>query len=459
MFFCVCKLFNMSLHGSVVPNNVNSEKQFPVVGIGASAGGVEAFKLFLKSIPAKTGMAYVFVQHLHPEYDSYLPEIFQNSTKIPVSLIEDNIHLEPDHIYVIPPGNILTATDGVLKLDPIKNKKIKTIDVFFTSLAVVHQSFAVGVVLSGALNDGTLGIQSIKSYGGLTFAQSEDSAIFDSMPKSAIRSGAVDFILPADKIIEKLISINQPFRSNYTKSEIKQNEPAQDEEVFRQLLTVLRIRRGVDFTNYKQSTIKRRIVRRMALNKLEEPKEYLIFLRENKSEQDALYNDMLISVTDFFRDPKSFEFLCTTIFPGLLLHKAPTEPLRIWVAGCASGEEAYSMAICLQEFLGDKVSARKIQIFATDVSELAISKARTGIYRQTELDGLSSFQVQQFFNKVDGCYQVNKSIRDMCVFAHHNLLKDPPFSKIDLVSCRNVMIYLEPVLQKRALNTFHYALI
>jgi len=403
-------------------------------------------------------MAYVFVQHLHPEYDSYLPEIFQKSTKIPVNLIEDNIHLEPDHIYVIPPGKILTATDGVLKLDPLKNKKVKTIDVFFSSLAVVHQSFAIGVVLSGALNDGTLGLQSIKSYGGLTFAQSEDSAIFDSMPKSAIRSGAVDFILPADEIIEKLISINQPFRSDYTKLEIKQNEPEQDDEVFRLLLTVLRIRRGVDFTNYKQSTIKRRIVRRMALNKFEEPRDYLTFLRENKGEQDALYNDMLISVTDFFRDPKSFELLCTSIFPILLLHKAATEPLRIWVAGCATGEEAYSMAICLQEFLGDKVSARKIQIFATDVSELAISRARTGIYRQTELDGLSSFQVQQFFNKIDGSYQVNKSIRDMCVFAHHNLLKDPPFSKIDLVSCRNVMIYLEPVLQKRALNTFHYAL-
>ncbi|MDP9082116.1 MAG: ATP-binding protein [Bacteroidota bacterium] len=448
----------MSLHGSTLPDNVNSEKQFPVVGIGASAGGIEAFKLFLKSIPEKTGMAYVFVQHLHPEYDSYLPEIFQKSTKIPVSLIADNIHLEPDHVYVIPPGNVLTATDGVLKLDPIKNKKVKTIDVFFSSLAIVHQSFAVGVVLSGALNDGTLGLQIIKSYGGLTFAQSEDTAIFDSMPKSAIRSGAVDFILPADQIIEKLISINQPFRTNYTKSEIKHNEPEQDEEIFRQLLTVLRIRRGVDFTNYKQSTIKRRIVRRMALNKFEKPRDYLTFLRENKSEQDALYNDMLISVTDFFRDPQSFELLCTSIFPGLLLHKNPSEPLRIWVAGCATGEEAYSMAICLQEFLGDKMSARKIQIFATDVSEMAISKARTGIYRQTELDGLSSFQVQQFFNKVDGSYQVNKSIRDMCVFAHHNLLKDPPFSRIDLVSCRNVMIYLEPVLQKRALNTFHYAL-
>ncbi|WP_295797703.1 CheR family methyltransferase [Mucilaginibacter sp.] len=447
----------MPLPDSAHHDTVPSENQFPVVGIGASAGGVEAFKLFLKSVPPDSGMAYVFVQHLHPGYESYLPEIFQKVTKIPVRLIADNIHLEPNHVYIIPPGNILTATDGVLKLDPIKNKKVKTIDVFFSSLAVVHQSFAVGVVLSGALNDGTQGLQVIKSYGGITFAQNED-ATFDSMPKSAIRSGAVDFILPAEQIIAKLISINHPFRTSYTPAEVKENEPEQDEEIFRQLLTVLRVRRGVDFTNYKQNTIKRRIVRRMALNKIEKPKDYLVFLRENKAEQDALYNDMLISVTDFFRDPHSFELLCNNIFPGILLHKASDEPLRIWIAGCATGEEAYSFAICLQEFLGDKIATRKIQIFATDVSETAIARARTGIYRQSELAGLSSFQVQQFFNKLDGSYQVNKSIRDMCVFAHHNLLKDPPFSKIDLVSCRNVMIYLEPVLQKRALNTFHYAL-
>ncbi|MDB4921741.1 CheR family methyltransferase [Mucilaginibacter sp.] len=448
----------MRLPDPVPPETFNTEKQFPVVGIGASAGGIEAFKLFLQAVPEDSGMAYVFVQHLSPEYDSYLPEIFQKLIKIPVYLIADNIHLEPNHVYIIPPGSILTAVDGVLKLEPLKNKKVKTIDIFFSSLAVVHQSFAVGVVLSGALDDGTLGLQVIKSYGGLTFAQSEDSATFDSMPKSAIRSGAVDFILPADQIIPKLININHPFNANHTSSEVKQNESEQDEEIFRQLLTVLRIRRGVDFTNYKQNTIKRRIVRRMALNKIDNPKDYLTFLRENKSEQDALYNDMLISVTNFFRDSQSFELLCNNILPGLLLQKTPNEPLRIWVAGCATGEEAYSMAICLQEYLGDKITTRKIQIFATDVSETAISRARTGIYRQTELEGLSAMQIQQFFNKLDGSYQVNKSIREMCVFAHHNLLKDPPFSKIDLVSCRNVMIYLEPVLQKRALATFHYAL-
>jgi len=214
----------------------------------------------------------------------------------------------------------------------------------------------------------------------------------------------------------------------------------------------------VDFSYYKPGTLKRRIVRRMALSSITKPEEYLTYLRENKNEQDALYNDMLISVTNFFRDPASFELLCNTIFPALIKNKTVNEHLRIWIAGCATGEEAYSMAMCLQENLGDKASAMKIQLFATDVSETAIAKARTGIYRTTDLDGLSSSRVQQFFTKLDGSYQVNKIIRDMCVFARHNLLKDPPFSKIDLVSCRNVLIYLEPVLQKRALTTFHYAL-
>lgn len=435
-----------------------SNQQFPVVGIGASAGGIEAFKLFLKTIPEKSGMAYVFVMHLSPTHESYLPEILQKFTKVPINTIADNVHLVPDRIYIIPPDKMLTTVDSVLKLEPIKNRKLKTIDIFFSSLGVVHQSFAVGVVLSGALDDGTLGLQVIKSYGGITFAQDETTAAFDSMPKSAVKSGAVDFILPADQIIPKLIAISHAFPVDYTAAEIKKNEPEADEEVFRQLLTIIRIRKGVDFTNYKQSTIKRRLIRRMALSKMDNAKDYLNMLRENKAEQDALYNDLLISVTSFFRDPHSFDQLCNVVFPSILQQKTANEPLRIWVAGCATGEEAYSIAICVHEYLGNKASNRKVQIFATDVSELAVNKARIGIYRPADLDSLSPQQVQQFFTKLDGNYQVNKSIRDMCVFAYHNILKDPPFSKIDLVSCRNVMIYLEPVLQKRVFSTFHYAL-
>jgi len=446
-------------------DNLNSSDtssvQFPVVGIGASAGGLDAVKDFLQALPPKSGMAYVFIQHLSPNHISILPEILQKFAPFPVHQITDNIHLEPDNLYIIPSNKVVTTTDGVLKLDPLdkNHKKSNTIDLFFSSLGVIHQSFAVGIVLSGALNDGTLGLKVIKSYGGLTFAQDEDTAEFDSMPKSAIDSGAVDFVLSPDGIAKKLVAINHPFHTSYSSTEVDNTQPQQDAETFKQILTVLRVRRGVDFAYYKQSTLKRRIIRRMALSKIEKPNDYLSFLRENKSEQDALYNDMLISVTHFFRDTQSFDVLCNTLFPALIDKKTINEPLRIWIAGCATGEEAYSMAICLQEQLGDRASVMKIQIFATDISETAIAKARTGIYRQSELDGISTSRLQQFFVKQDGNYQVSKSIRDMCVFAHHNLLKDPPFSKIDLVSCRNVMIYLEPVLQKRALTTFHYSLV
>jgi two-component system CheB/CheR fusion protein len=437
-----------------------SNSQFPVVGIGASAGGLDAVRAFLKALPPKPGMAFVFIQHLSPVHESNLPEILQKVTPFPVQQITDKLHLEPDNLYIIPQNKIVTAEDSILKLAPLnkKNKKGNTIDLFFSSLGVVHQSYAVGVVLSGALSDGTLGLQVIKSYGGLTFAQDEESAAYDSMPKSAIDAGAVDFVLPPEKIAEHIIAINHPFHTEYSSAEVAETLPQKDEEVFKQILTVLRVRRGVDFTYYKQSTLKRRIIRRMALSKIEKPTDYLIFLRENKGEQDALYNDMLISVTNFFRDPQAFEVLCVTLLPTLIRKKTNHEPLRIWIAGCATGEEAYSMAICLQEQLGDRSAAMTIQIFATDISETAIAKARTGIYAPTELQGISSSRLQQFFVKLDGSYQVTKSIRDMCVFAHHNLLKDPPFSKIDLVSCRNVMIYLEPVLQKRALTTFHYSL-
>ncbi|WP_295716227.1 CheR family methyltransferase [Mucilaginibacter sp.] len=445
--------------GKVIKENIQSV-QFPVVGIGASAGGLDAVKAFLKALPAKSGMAYVFIQHLSPDHDSILPEILQKVTPFPVQQITDNVHLEQDHLYIIPSNKVVTAIDGVLKLTPIEKKHVKsnTIDLFFSSLGMIHQSYAVGIILSGALTDGTLGLQVIKSYGGLTFAQDEGSAEFDSMPKSAIKAGVVDFVLPPQKIAEQLISMNHPFHTDYSGLEIADTIPEQDNETFKQILTVLRVRRGVDFTYYKQSTLKRRIIRRMALNKLEQPSNYLSFLRENKNEQDALYNDMLISVTHFFRDTQSFEVLCSDILPALLSKKTGGDSIRIWIAGCATGEEAYSMAICLQEQLGDKAAAMKIQIFATDISETAIAKARTGIYRQAELEGVSLSRLQQFFVKQDGTYQVSKTIRDMCVFANHNLLKDPPFSKIDLVSCRNVMIYLEPVLQKRALSTFHYAL-
>jgi two-component system CheB/CheR fusion protein len=432
---------------------------FPVVGIGASAGGLDALKQFLQALPAKTGMAFVFIQHLNPNHVSILPEILERVSPIPVQHVTDMVKIEPDHLYVVPENKVVTTTDGVLNLEPRVNnpKKNDIIDQFFSSLGVVHQSYAVGIILSGALSDGTVGLQVIKSYGGLTFAQDNRTANFDSMPSSAVKAGVIDFVLPPAKIAERLVEINKPFQTNTATNSGHLSKS--EDQVFKQILGVLRMRRGVDFQHYKSSTLTRRIIRRMALSKTENPSIYLERLKESKSEQDALYNDMLISVTSFFRDAEIFDIICKDVFPELLRTKLEKhEPLRIWIAGCATGEEAYSVAICLQELLGDKAAALKIQIFATDISEIAITKARSGMYRQSEMEGLTPARTQQFFTKLDGNYQVNKNIRDMCVFAHHNLLKDPPFSKIDLLSCRNVMIYLEPVLQSKALNIFHYAL-
>ncbi|RYY37987.1 MAG: hypothetical protein EOP46_00500 [Sphingobacteriaceae bacterium] len=435
------------------PENI-FQPQFAVAVIGASAGGLEAIKLFLQALPQNSGIAYLFVQHLSPTHTSILPELLEKVSPIPIVTITDGVKLQPDHFYVAPENVIIKVVNDTIKLEPqsSKQKKPNAIDILFTSVGLVYESYAVGIVLSGAMNDGTLGLQTIKSYGGITFAQDEASAAFDGMPKSAAKSGVVDFVLPPAEIARHLIAINHPFQApSLTKTE--------DQDIFKQILTVLRVRRGVDFQYYKANTLKRRILRRMALNKIDKPADYLYRLRESKAEQDALYNDMLISVTQFFRDPQTFDTLCKDIFPTLVRRKAgANEPLRIWIAGCATGEEAYSMGMCLQEYLGDKASTMKIQIFATDISETAITKARTGFYNQNELDGLNSSRIAQFFTRVDGQFQINKTIREMCVFAGHNMLKDPPFSRMDLISCRNVLIYLEPVLQKRALNTFHYAL-
>ncbi|WP_462265340.1 CheR family methyltransferase [Mucilaginibacter sp.] len=439
-------------------DNIVSSNQFPVVGIGASAGGLEAFKQFLGALPVKTGMAFVFIQHLNPNHVSLLPEILERISPVPVQSAVDLVKLKPDHLYVVPENKMVTTTDGVLLLEERTNlaKRSDVIDRFFSSLGVVHQSYAVGIVLSGALSDGTVGLQAIKSYGGLTFAQDGGSAAFKSMPNSAVKAGVIDFILPPAKIAERLIEINQPFHET---ADQESNTGASEEQIFKQILMVLRARRGVNFENYKSSTLKRRIIRRMALVKTNSLTAYLERLKDDLTEQDALYNDMLISVTSFFRDPEAIDAVCSEILSPLTERKLKNnEPLRIWVAGCATGEEAYSLAMCLHEVLADKLAALRIQIFASDISDIAINKARTGIYRPAEMEGLSKARVQQFFTKLDGNYQINKNVRDLCIFAHHNLLKDPPFSRLDLVTCRNVMIYLEPVLQGKALKTFHYAL-
>ncbi|MEO9257409.1 MAG: chemotaxis protein CheB, partial [Crocinitomicaceae bacterium] len=432
-----------------------TEQDFPIVGIGASAGGLDAFKRFLKAIPIDSGMAYVLVQHLDPTHESILPEILSRVTKIPVHEITDDIHLAPDHIYVIPENKILTSTDGILNLTPRNNIKINSaIDVFFTTLAEVHQNLAVGIVLSGTGSDGTEGLKAIKAHGGITFAQDQESAGYDYMPKNAIDAEVVDFILPPEEIPEKLLQMMHTY-SGY--KSIEENTPKDEENIFNQIISVLRQSSGVDFTYYKQTTVRRRIARRMVISGKEKLPAYLKFLEKNTQEQDALFNDMLIPVTSFFRDPKIFQTVTQSVFPAILKNKPATDPIRIWVAGCSTGEEVYSFAISLHQFL-EKISGRQIQIFASDISEAAIAKARVGSYRSADLKNIPDAILKNYFTKNTGGYQVNKQIRDMCVFAIHDFLKDPPFAKMDLISCRNVLIYMDTFLQKRALSTFHYAL-
>ena len=436
-----------------------SKNLFPVVGIGASAGGLEAFKKLIKAIPENSGMAYILVQHLHPEHESALPEILQRVTKIPVVEIRDNVHVDRDHIYVIPSNKMLVATDGVLKLSPrsAKDRLNLPIDIFFSSLAEVHQSHAIGVILSGTGADGTVGLKDIKDHGGLTFAQDTSSASYDGMPQHAIDAAVIDFILPPEKIPERLMELQQSFSISSSADELTPKDNT-IEDGFRQILALLKVRVGVDFSFYKQTTIRRRIIRRMVILKLENISDYLGYLKKNKPEQDILFQDLLIPVTSFFRDSITFDTLCETVFPEILKNKSVSNPLRLWVAGCSTGQEAYSMAICLHEYLSGHNSNSKVQIFATDISEKSINKARSGIYSKKEMEGISENRLYQFFNKTDGHYQVKKPVRDMCVFAVHNFLKDPPFANLDLISCRNVLIYLEPFLQKKAFTMFHYAL-
>ncbi len=439
-----------------------SKNSFPVVGIGASAGGLNPFKKLLKAIPEESGMAFLFVQHLDPNHESMLPEILQKETKMRVVELSEGFKIEPNHVYVMPSNKLMGESKGKLQLTPRpSNKKLERtlpIDLLFTSIAEVYNSHAIGVVLSGTATDGTKGLKVIKDNGGITFAQNEASADYNGMPSSAIQSGMVDFILAPEDIPEKLVEVAKIINTSVYLDE----SPKQDEEdVFRQIITLLRVRKGTDFTYYKQTTIRRRILRRMAINKIKKVSAYLEYLREDKEEQDTLYSDFLIPVTSFFRDPKIFENLSNQFLPDIIDKIPNDKTIRVWVAGCSTGEEAYSLAILFRELLESRSvgnPGKKVQIFASDLSEPAIEKARLGTYSTTELAGVSEKRIEKYFTKSNGNFQLNRQIRDMCVFAAHNFLKDPPFGKIDLISCRNVLIYFEPYLQKKALATFHYVL-
>ncbi|MBW4570719.1 MAG: PAS domain-containing protein [Tolypothrix carrinoi HA7290-LM1] len=435
---------------------------FPIVGIGASAGGLEAFTQLLNYLPSDTGMGFVLVQHLAPDHKSLLKEILSRATQMTVHEVVDNTTVEPNQLYVIPPNKQMTISQGVLKLMP--REKIRglamTVDTFFLSLAEDQGNKAIAVVLSGGDSDGALGAKAIKAAGGITFAQCQDTAQVSSMPNTAVATGHVDFILPPQVIAQELAKISQhPYIADSASVNlVEEPEPIEGENALQTIFVLLRAATGVDFTYYKHTTLKRRILRRMVLYQIERLQDYVKFLQNHPAEVLALYEDVLINVTSFMRDPEAFEALKSKVFPIITKDKSAAIPIRIWVAGCATGEEAYSIAICLLEFLETQPIKPPIQIYATDISESAIEKARVGIYKHSQMQDLSPERLRRFFVRQDDGYQISKPVRELCVFAKQNLCADPPFSKLDLITCRNVMIYFGATLQKKILPIFHYGL-
>ena len=430
-----------------------------MVGLGASAGGYEALAQFFPALPADTGMAFVVVQHLDPKHESLLPELIAKVTQMPVSQVKDRTQVKANQVYVIPPNTLMTIMDKRLCLTarPRERKPQMSIDHFFRSLAESHDGNAIGIILSGSSSDGALGIEAIKHAGGITFAQEEKSARYHFMPRSAIATGCVDFVLSPEDIARKLAEVaRHPYLSRSHPTKVKEL-PVKDKNLGR-ILGLLNKATGVDLTYYKRSTIWRRIMRRMALIKVTKPGDYIRYLQENPVEVTNLYQDVLIKVTGFFRDSEAFEALKNEIFPLIRRQKSQEIPVRIWVPGCSTGEEAYSLAMTWLESLEDQASIIPIQVFATDVSNTVIEKARNGLYPENIAEDVSPERLARFFVKTNGTFQVSKVIRDMCIFAQQNLIQDAPFSKLDLISCRNVLIYLEPVLQKRVLQIFHFAL-
>src|SRR5579872_358049 len=433
-----------------------NEEECTIVGFGASAGGLEAFGDVLASMASNPGSALVFVQHLDPNHSSILTELLARYTSMNVVEVRDGVRVRPNHVYVIPPNANMTVDRGHLRLIPRPPGAYQMpIDLFFRSLAEQEGSKAIGVILSGTASDGTLGLKAIKAEGGITFCQDEQSAKYDGMPRSAIAAGCVDFVLPPAAIARE---IERLCRHPYVVDVPAEDEAAKPEPSFSEIFAMLRADTGVDFTFYKHATIRRRILRRMALNHVETPERYLALIRQNRAELQLLFQDILINVTGFFREPESFEFLANHVFPPLLKDRSPEDPVRVWVPGCSTGEEAYSIGICLLEYLRDNGLTAPIQIFGTDLSEAVLEKARAGLYPASIGTEVSAERLRKFFLKVNGSYQINRSVRDLCVFARQNLTKDPPFSKLDLILCRNVMIYLGPALQKKVLPIFHYAL-
>ena len=435
-----------------------AESPFPIVGIGASAGGLEAFTQLLSHLPARTGMAFVLVQHLDPRHASRLTDLLARATDMPVIEASQGLRVVRDHVYIIPPNTTMAIARGALQITPRGEAPGPHLPVnhFLCALGLAQQARAIGVVLSGTGSDGTLGLLEIKAVGGITFAQEPGSARHGGMPQSAIGSGAVDFVLPPEGIAERLAEIGA---HPYLAPDPVEVLPTESEDHFRRVLGAVRAATGVDFSQYRETTIRRRILRRMALHSESSLASYAGRLEQDAPEVEALYRDLLINVTSFFRGPTLFEALKTSVFPEILKAKPRDAPLRLWVPGCSTGQEVYSLAIALWELFDNKPVRRPFQIFATDLSDPgSLERARAGLYPESIEAELTPERLHRFFTKEDHLYRIDKTIRDSCVFARQNLTVDPPFSRMDLISCRNVLIYMSPALQRRVLPTFHYAL-
>ncbi|WP_218022974.1 chemotaxis protein CheB, partial [Calidithermus terrae] len=438
---------------------------FVVVGIGASAGGIDALKKFFAAMPPANGMAFVVVLHLAEGYESHLAEVLQVGTPMPVTQITGTVAIEPEHVYVIPPAKHLAIEDGHIRLEEpefVRGRRVP-IDLFFRSLAEAYGSRAVALVLSGTGTDGTLGIKRVKERNGIVMAQSPEDAEYDGMPRSAIGTGMVDVVLPAAELPEKLLAVVQAAgRLGLAEPRAQPPEaeppPGASGGTLRDILTLLRVRTGHDFNSYKRPTLLRRVGRRMQVHELDSLGAYLELLRERPEEVQALLRDLLITVTNFFRDKEAFAVLEHEIIPRLFAGKGPADSVRVWSCGCATGEEAYSLAILLSEYAQTLTDAPRLQVFASDINEEAVRAAREGQYDETIAADVPPERLHRFFVKDGGNYRVRKEVRDLVLFAPHNVLRDPPFSRLDLVVCRNLLIYLNRDMQERVLELFHFAL-
>lgn len=430
------------------------------MGIGASAGALTALKTFFELVPEKTGMAFVVVVHLAPDQKSMLAELMQPHVKLPVQQVIETVPLEADHVYVIPPNANLDTIDTHLRLSQLEeSRRMRApIDHFFRTLARTHDGHAIGVILTGTGSDGALGIKEIKAQGGLTIVQEPSEAEYDGMPQSAIATGMVDLVLPLRQIPDALVGIE---RTQPRLEAIRgDGDDIADEErqLLHRIFAQIRARTGRDFSRYKRSTILRRIVRRMQLAHVEDLGSYIAILRQKPDETIALADDLLITVTSFFRDSEVYQRLEQEVVPSLFTGKGADEPLRVWSVGCATGEEAYSLAIVLLEQVARREGTPRIQVFASDLHETSLQRAREGFYPGDIEADVSAERLRRFFDKVEGGYRIRKEVRELVVFAPHNLLGDPPFSRIDLIMCRNVLIYLQREIQRDIIDLFHYAL-